>query len=110
MSHFDDIIGLIGVSLVLLAYALLQVQRINPMGFWYSFNNAAGSALIIISLLVRWNLSAFVMEFTWFLVSLYGVVMYFFRRNSKAYEILEKRKHKATEETAQAIAEDPDSL
>ena len=34
-----DIIGLTGVALLLVTYALLQLDRIDPKGFWYSFNN-----------------------------------------------------------------------
>ena len=33
-----DIIGLSGVALLIVTYALLQLDRIDPKGFWYSFN------------------------------------------------------------------------
>lgn len=95
MSHYDNIIGMIGVGFVLIAYCLLQIQRIEPMGFWYSFMNAIGSALILYSLMQHWNLSAFAMEFSWLLVSLYGVIMYFFRRTHPAYALLKQRKQRA---------------
>ena len=41
-----DIIGLTGVALLLVTYALLQLDRIDPKGFWYSFNNLIVAILV----------------------------------------------------------------
>jgi len=75
-----DIIGLIGVALLISTYALLQFDKIDPKGFWYSFNNMVVAILVTVSLLYSWNLASMVIEVFWFSLSVYGVVMYFRRK------------------------------
>jgi hypothetical protein len=43
----------------------------------FSVLNTIGALLIIISLLYDWNLASFIMEATWMMVSLYGIVKYY---------------------------------
>lgn len=68
-----DIIGVIGVIIIVFTYFLLQIDKVNPKGFWFSFLNAFGSLMILYSLLYNWNLASFLIEFFWILISLYGV-------------------------------------
>ena len=75
-----DIIGLSGVALLIVTYALLQLDRIDPKGFWYSFNNLIVAILVTVSLIYTPNLASIVIEVFWFLISLYGVVMYYNRK------------------------------
>ena len=75
-----DIIGLAGVTLLIITYALLQLDRIDPKGFWYSFNNLIVAILVTVSLIYTPNLASIVIEVFWFLISLYGVVMYYNRK------------------------------
>tara|TARA_B100000513_G_C11880032_1_gene178949 strand:+ start:48 stop:293 length:246 start_codon:yes stop_codon:yes gene_type:complete len=75
-----DIIGLTGVALLLVTYALLQLDRIDPKGFWYSFNNLIVAILVTVSLIYTPNLASIVIEVFWFIISLYGVVMYYNRK------------------------------
>lgn len=77
-----DFIGLSGVALLIVTYALLQLDRIDPKGFWYSFNNLLVAMLVTVSLIYTPNLASIVIEIFWFLISLYGVAQYF-RRNGK---------------------------
>ena len=67
-----DVIGMGGVFLILGTYALVQLERINVRNMSYSLANAAGAGLILISLIVDFNLSAFVIESCWLLISLGG--------------------------------------
>tara|TARA_B100000902_G_scaffold34893_1_gene41958 strand:- start:55368 stop:55637 length:270 start_codon:yes stop_codon:yes gene_type:complete len=76
-----DVIGLIGVALLIVTYALLQLDRIDPKGFWYSFNNLLVAILVTVSLVYTPNLASIVIEVFWFLISLYGVVMFFKRKD-----------------------------
>ncbi len=76
-----DFIGLTGVALLIVTYALLQLDRIDPKGFWYSFNNLLVAILVTVSLVYTPNLASIVIEIFWFLISLYGVIMFFKRRN-----------------------------
>ena len=55
---------------------LLQVNKLQSAGLLYSLLNAFGAGLIILSLLDNFNLSAFLMEAFWVLISLVGVVRY----------------------------------
>ena len=77
---FPDIIGLTGVALLIITYALLQLDRIDPKGFWYSFNNLIVAILVTVSLVYTPNLASIVIEVFWFIISLYGVVMYYNRK------------------------------
>lgn len=76
-----DFIGLTGVALLIVTYALLQLDKIDPKGFWYSFNNLMVAILVTVSLVYTPNLASIVIEIFWFLISLYGVVMFFKRKD-----------------------------
>jgi hypothetical protein len=69
-----DIIGIIGVLIIVVAYILMQVDRMNPKGFSFSLLNTLGAIMILISLFYSWNLASFVMEAIWFTLSLYGTL------------------------------------
>ena len=75
----EDIIGVIGVSFVLITYYLLQFDKIDSKGFWYSFLNLFGAVLIMYSLLYNWNLASVIIEIFWIAISAYGVWKYFKR-------------------------------
>lgn len=70
---WHDAIGLLGVTLILLAYALLQLRRLPAEAPAYSGLNALGAAAILVSLAVDFNFSAAVMEGAWLLLSVYGL-------------------------------------
>ena len=67
-----DFVGNIGVAMMMLAYLLLQLDKITH-GLVYSVVNALGASLVVISLLVNFNLSAFLMEGFWVLISFVGI-------------------------------------
>lgn len=70
---FINIIGIIGVGLVLLAYCFLQLRKIDPKAIPFSLINLLGSILILISLLVFWNLASVIIEIAWIGISSYGL-------------------------------------
>lgn len=74
MNPVFDILGLVGVLLILTAYAALQLGRMDAADRIYSFLNLVGAVLILISLTVDFNLSAFVIESAWVVISLYGLL------------------------------------
>ena len=74
---FTDFLGNIGVVLIIVDYLLLQLNRISSNSLSYSLLNAVGASLIIISLIFNFNLSAFIMEAIWVVISLFGLVRYF---------------------------------
>ena len=71
---FPDAAGLVGVLLVLLAYAGAQVGRLEPRDGPSLVMNLAGAGLILWSLMFRFNLASFLMEASWGAVALYGLV------------------------------------
>jgi hypothetical protein len=75
-----DIIGSVGVATIILTYVLLQIERIKSDTLLYSVLNAAGASLIIFSLAFNFNFSAFIVEFFWVLISIYGIIKYFLKK------------------------------
>ncbi len=78
---WSDFVGSIGVGLIILTYVALQIGRIKSETLVYSVVNAVGASLILISLIYSFNLSAFIVEFFWVLISIYGIVKYFMKRD-----------------------------
>jgi hypothetical protein len=77
---FPDFIGSIGVVILMVTFLLLQIGRLDSSRLSYSVLNALGAALITISLIYDFNLSAFIIEVFWILISLVGVLRILRRR------------------------------
>ena len=77
-----DLVGNVGVLLMVIAYLLLQLEKLSSSAMSYLVLNAVGAVLVIISLMFRFNLSAFLMEAFWLLISLYGLAKPLFSRRS----------------------------
>jgi hypothetical protein len=73
MELFANVLGNIGVVCFLAAYFLLQKGKVRHTGGVYLGLNLAGAVLLMISLLVDWNLPAFVLEAAWAIISIYGI-------------------------------------
>jgi hypothetical protein len=78
-----NIVGILGVTGVLLAYFLLQIKKIEVDGFFYSFLNALGAIGILYSLYYDWNLSSAVIQCVWILISFYGIYKAFTDKKRK---------------------------
>jgi multidrug transporter EmrE-like cation transporter len=70
---FIDFVGNVGVVIIVVAYLLLQLDRIKSSDLAYSVLNAAGASLIVVSLIVDFNFSALLMEVFWVLISFIGI-------------------------------------
>jgi hypothetical protein len=73
MTSWPNVLGFIGVLLVLVAYSLQQMRRIDGNGLLYPLVNLIGAILILISLIYKPNMPAIVMEAAWALVSVIGI-------------------------------------
>ncbi|RMH15502.1 MAG: hypothetical protein D6696_20600 [Acidobacteria bacterium] len=73
MLDLPDLLGALGVALILTAYALLQSERLASASPWYSLANAVGSALILVSLYFDFNLPSALVEGAWLVISLFGL-------------------------------------
>jgi hypothetical protein len=72
---WQDAGGLVGVFIILIAYAGAALGRVDPKGALSLSVNLVGAGLILTSLLTAsFNLSATAMEGAWALVSLAGLV------------------------------------
>ncbi len=80
---WHDLLGIIGVVLILATYMLLQLEKLSATSFLYSATNGLGASLILVSLIYEFNLSAFIIEAFWLLISIYGIVRYFSRNKSR---------------------------
>jgi len=72
-----DVIGTIGVFIIVVTYFLLQIEKISSKSLSFSVLNVLGSLLIFYSLMYNWNLASVLIEFFWILISLFGVYKYF---------------------------------
>ncbi|WP_457560579.1 CBU_0592 family membrane protein [Caminibacter sp.] len=68
-----NIIGIIGVFLIILAYFLLQSRKVTFDSLTYLLLNLFGSIGILISLYKEWNFSAFLIQVFWIIISIYGI-------------------------------------
>lgn len=72
-----DLIGILGVIIIIIAYMLLQLEKMDAKDLSFSVLNSLGALFIIISLYYDWNLASFLMEATWMIISLYGILKYY---------------------------------
>jgi hypothetical protein len=78
--ELHDLIGNMGVLLILGSYLLVQLRRLEATGVSYLLANGLGALLILVSLARDFNLSAFLIEVVWLLISLYGLARIFLER------------------------------
>ena len=79
--HWPDVAGLVGVIVILAAYAAATTGRLHPKGALSLAANLGGASLILVSLLAgRFNLSAAIVEAAWALIALSGLVRLALRR------------------------------
>lgn len=81
MTHFTllDLVGLIGVGLLLVAYGLTVVGRLDPLRPPALLLNLSGALGILASLGGAFNLSALVIETAWALIATGGLVRWLFK-------------------------------
>jgi hypothetical protein len=72
--------GVIGVLLVLLAYAGIHFDWFDPKRLPALLMNLFGSLLILASMIRAFNLSAFLMEAAWAAMALYGMAKLLIQR------------------------------
>jgi len=74
VEGLHNLVGLTGVTMILIAYFLLQTERMSQANPYFSLINAGGSALILISLSIDFNLPSAVIELSWMLLSILGLI------------------------------------
>ncbi len=71
---WHDLMGNIGVAVIILSYLALQLERVDSRSIRYSILNGVGALLVIFSLMFEFNLSAFIIEVFWVLISVLGII------------------------------------
>ena len=85
--HLYDTIGIAGVILCLIAFFFLQIGLIDAANPLYSWFNLFGALGIIYSLSYEFNLSSFLMEVSWALISIIGLWRYFMLKRKSAMKM-----------------------
>ena len=73
MELLFDAIGTGGVGLILLAFFLLQTEKITAQHMSYQWLNIAGSSLMLVSLYWKWNTPSVIIQCCWIAISFYGI-------------------------------------
>lgn len=74
LEEFSNLVGIVGVILILWAYYLIQAHKVTAHSFSYSTLNIIGAILILFSLCFHFNLASVVIEICWILISIMGIV------------------------------------
>lgn len=75
-EFIPNLIGMVGVSLVILAYMLLQLGYWKSDALIFSLSNLTGALCILFSLMFNWNFSSVMIELIWILISSYRIFLY----------------------------------
>lgn len=86
-----NIIGLFGVSLIVIAYLRIQTHQWKASDFIFPLTNLIGAICILFSLLFNWNLSSVVIELIWITISLFGLFSIF--RNKRTENGITPEEH-----------------
>jgi hypothetical protein len=76
-----DLLGVLGSLTIIAAYFATQRGWVEASDWRFPLANLIGALLILFSLMVAWNLAAFVMEVFWIAISIYGLARAFAARN-----------------------------
>lgn len=75
-----NIVGTVGVAIIVLTYVLLQTAKIRSDEIAYSLLNSVGAGLILLSLWYEPNVPSIVVESFWLAISLFGIGKYLVAR------------------------------
>ena len=83
MSLFD-IAGLLGALGILLAYAGVQMKKLDPHRPPALLLNLTGASLVLISLIEDFNMAALLLEIAWIAIALQGLAAFAMKRRTAA--------------------------
>jgi hypothetical protein len=73
---FSDVIGIIGVGLVVSSFFLLQAEKFTPSSWGYLLFNLFGAMMLLFSLFHTWNLASVIIECLWLSITTYGIIKF----------------------------------
>jgi CRP-like cAMP-binding protein len=77
----SDVLGLIGVALYIGSYFGLQAGLIKGQGYLYALMNTAAAVCVLLSLLENFNLSSAIIQVTYILISVFGMIRFYLLRH-----------------------------
>ena len=78
--ELHEIVGTVGVGLILLCYFLIQTGKMSAENLPYSVINMTGALMILYSLYFEFNFASVLIESFWVLISLIGVTRFLSNR------------------------------
>ncbi len=73
LAKMPDIIGVTGTILLIVAYFLLQAEKLKSDDWIYLYMNAFAAIFILFSLCFTFNLASFIIEIFWISISVFGI-------------------------------------
>ena len=89
--EWHDGVGALGVTLILLAYLLLQLGRLKSEGLAFSALNWLGAAFVLVSLSRDFNLASAVLESIWLVISSVGIAGWIIQRRNSVEGVIDER-------------------
>lgn len=80
---WSDVVGNIGVVLLLLTLYLNVEGKIDSKGLVYNLSNLLVAILLTINLIYKPNLSSFIIEFFWAGISIKGIINYYRQKHKE---------------------------
>ena len=74
---WSDLIGNVGVVLLLYTFYSNVSGKFTAQGFWYNFNNLVVAILLSINLYYKPNISSIIIEIFWLAISVYGLIKWY---------------------------------
>lgn len=74
MNKTSNLLGWIGVGLILLAYAGISFNQLQPQSWLYQIMNLSGSVFIIVSSLQKRDYQPVVLNVAWALIAIIGLL------------------------------------
>lgn len=72
----SNIVGLIGVCLIIISFFLLQMEKFKPNSTGYLLFNFLGALMMLFSLYYNWNLASVIIECLWLIITVYGIIKF----------------------------------
>lgn len=69
----SNIVGLMGVCLIITSFFLLQMEKFKPNSMGYLLFNFFGALMMLFSLYYNWNLASVIIECLWLIITIYGI-------------------------------------
>lgn len=82
MEQFHNVVGIVGSALIIVAYFLLQIEKLSAKQLTYLLMNLLGASGVVFSLYFDFNWSAFVVEAFWIVISIIGLAKVFMNPKS----------------------------